>query len=509
MTKPLILGLTASLRNARSRAGSRRLADELAGIHSEPELDAYLCDQANICLDQYMSAGRAAGKPFDELYRDLRRMGGLNGLSNSEVCLVAAMWEVREGGCDIAHIPLPDHFPADGSEVAIDELKSALRRADGFLLATPVYFGDRSSLAQRFIEMIRSDDQLREDLAGKIYAGIAVGAKRNGGQETTLIYQMLDFLNTGLLAVGNDSDTTSQYGGTAHAGDIGTGHKDTYGLNTSKGTGRRIAQVAHQLNASADYELVDRPRIGMWTLQDRNGELGQHLAPFIGERETAVDLTSLNMLSAPIRPCLACDTCPTHVAPDKEYRCIIHRRDDGMVNHHQDFLGVDVLVPAVLSPANRDGLESVYQTFMERTRYLRRGDYVFTDHLVVPLVVSDVDMHEHMDIRMMTSFIRHHTVMHKPFVAWVHNGRIVNEDEVRADFRSVVAHAQTLVAGRLGVATTRAESAQYNPVGYVLAPVKDREQATMDARQKAVAVRRENIERESGQRLRAKSRKIA
>ena len=247
----------------------------------------------------------------------------------------------------------------------------------------------------------------------------------------------------------------------------------------------------------------------MWTLQDRGGELGQHLAPYMGEWEKNADLASLNMLASPIRPCLACDICPTHVAPDKEYRCIIHRRDDGMVNHHQDFLGVDVLVPAVLSPRNRDGLETVYQTFMERTRYLRRGDYVFTDHLVVPLVVSDVEMHEHMDVRMMTSFIRHHTVMHKPIVAWVHNGHILNDAEVRADFQSVVAQARRLVAGRLGVASTRAQSAQYNPVGYILAPAKDKEQATMDARQKAVAVRRKNIERESGERLQAKSRKIA
>ena len=73
-------------------------------------------------------------------------------------------------------------------------LKAALRRADGILLSTPVYFGDRSSLSQRFIETIRSDAALCRDLAGRIYAGLAVGAKRNGGQETTLIYQMMDMV---------------------------------------------------------------------------------------------------------------------------------------------------------------------------------------------------------------------------------------------------------------------------------------------------------------------------
>ena len=65
-------------------------------------------------------------------------------------------------------------------------------------------------------------------------------------------------------------------------------------------------------------------------------------------------------------------------------------------------------MPAVYSPRDRSGLESVYQEFMERTRYLRRGDYVFTDRLVVPLVVAELGSAEHLDIRMLTSFIRHH-----------------------------------------------------------------------------------------------------
>ncbi len=89
------------------------------------------------------------------------------------------------------------------------------------IVSSPVYFGDRGSLVQSLFEFIESDPLLRQDMAGKIYGGLAVGAKRNGGQETTLIYQMLDMLDMGLLAVGNGHETTAQYGGTAKAGDVG------------------------------------------------------------------------------------------------------------------------------------------------------------------------------------------------------------------------------------------------------------------------------------------------
>ena len=46
-------------------------------------------------------------------------------------------------------------------------------------------------------------------------------SERNGGQETTLIFQALDFLNMGCKVIGNGHDTTAQYGGTLVAGDIG------------------------------------------------------------------------------------------------------------------------------------------------------------------------------------------------------------------------------------------------------------------------------------------------
>ena len=132
----------------------------------------------------------------------------------------------------------------NGTNKNLDQLKEKLINADGLIVSGPVYFGDRGSLSQSFLELIQRDLELQDAVSGKLYAGIAVGAKRNGGQETTLIYQLFDFLSLGMLGVGNDSDTTAQYGGTGLAGDVGTMHADDYGLATSIGTGRRISTLA-------------------------------------------------------------------------------------------------------------------------------------------------------------------------------------------------------------------------------------------------------------------------
>jgi multimeric flavodoxin WrbA len=500
MRKPHILGLSASLRNARSKSGSANLTAEVAAIASRADLDTYMDEQARIHLDQFVEAGRAEGRPFDEIYRALQRTGGLKGLSNSEVCLVAAMWAAREKGCSVEHVALADHFPADGSAVDIDALKAKLRASDGFLLSTPVYFGDRSSIAHKFIDMIRADSALQADLAGKLYAGLAVGAKRNGGQETTLIYQMLDLVNLGLLGVGNDSDTTSQYGGTAHAGDIGTIPKDEYGINTSLGTGRRIGRVAAEMSIGKDSRLADPLRLGIWILQDRSGEMAERAAPFLRELQD-VDLRAISLTGYRVRPCLACDICPIHVGPDAEYRCIIARREDGMKQLHEDLLWPDVLVPALYSPRDRTGLESVYQQFMERTRYLRRGDYVYTDRLVVPMVFEEVGANENLDIRVMTSFIRHHTVMAKPVVGLIHNGVLINAEDVRRDLAAAMAQGRRLVQGRLAAASMGAKATQYNPVGYVLSAAKDKEMSTLGARELATQARNEKTVAQARERL--------
>ena len=101
----------------------------------------------------------------------------------------------------IFHILVCQLFPMNGAPRRLNELRKKFS-ADAILISGPVYFGDRGSLVHEFIEYIRSDKKLRDHCKGKVYAGITVGAKRNGGQETTSIYQ-IDMSNLNMLVVGN------------------------------------------------------------------------------------------------------------------------------------------------------------------------------------------------------------------------------------------------------------------------------------------------------------------
>ena len=80
----------------------------------------------------------------------------------------------------------------------------------------------------------------------------------------------MDFLRCNFLAVGNDAQTTAQYGGTGLAGDVGQMYKDSYGLDTSMGVGRRIASVIGKLGL--DRDLKGKLKVLFPILQDKNGE---------------------------------------------------------------------------------------------------------------------------------------------------------------------------------------------------------------------------------------------
>jgi multimeric flavodoxin WrbA len=477
--RPKLLGIAASLRNARWGIGNQELVDSLKSISSEDKLVEFLSYQSELHLENFLKSGRAEGNSFLETYKNLKNNNGDKGLSNSEVTLAAALWAALQNNVDIDHLSLSEYFLASGLTRNLDSLKEKLIAADGLLISGPVYFGDRGSLTHSLIDLIRHDSELRTQLQGKVYAGIAVGAKRNGGQETTLIYQMWDMINLGLLAVGNDSDTTSQYGGTGHAGDVGTMHKDSYGLQTAIGTGRRIASLIRKF--SYRQEIKDKVRILFLVLQDRKNEVQAKIDELVKSFKGDVQATIINITEKNILRCLACDFCPTHIDVDEVYRCIINSGKDDLKSLHEALLHHDVIVPVVLSLNDTSEIVNNYQTFIERTRYLRRGDYVFSNQLVAPLTFEEIGVRENYSIRIMTSMLRHHTVMSKPIIGHIYEGGLLNKAQIQDDFRELIASAKRLTAARLAEASQR-ESSKYNPIGYILSSAQDAENEELNLR---------------------------
>lgn len=497
-SQPKVLGIAASLRNARWGIGNQTLIDSLKQISTKDELLEFLAEQSELHLENFLQSGRTDGKSFLEIYSNLKKSKGDRGLSNSEVALAAALWAAAQKGADIDHLSLSEYFLASGQTRNLAELKEKLIEADGILISGPVYFGDRGSLAHSLIDLIRHDPELRQKLQGKLYAGLAVGAKRNGGQETTLIYQMWDMINLGLLAVGNDSDTTSQYGGTGHGGDIGTMYKDSYGLDTAMGTGRRIGSLVQK--RSYRREMMGAVKVLFLILQDRGHEVQTRIQQLVNSHRNAVDATIINITEKSVLRCLACDFCPTHIDVDEVYRCIIKSSKDDMENLHQELLHHDVIVPVVFSANDTSQIVNNYQTFIERTRYLRRGDYVFSNQLVAPLTFEEIGVRENYSMRMMTSMLRHHTVMSRPMIGHIHNGEVLNQGQIEFEFKELLAHAKQLTAARLA-AVADTENSKYNPVGYILSSAQDEENERLDARKLMKQARTAHLQADAVTRL--------
>ena len=126
---------------------------------------------------------------------------------------------------------------------------------------------------------------------------------------------------------------------------------------------------------------------------------------------------------------------------------------------------------------DRSNLDSVYQVFIERTRYLRRGDYLWSNTLIMPLIYEEVGSRENLHIRMLTSFIRHHTIMLMANIGYIHDGMLLNPQDLIDNWRSSLIQTTRLTTGRLQQEVLDDGSQYYKPVGYILSVAKDEEQS--------------------------------
>ncbi|MBT5401801.1 hypothetical protein HOL24_14970 [bacterium] len=489
MRKPKILAVSASLRNARWGKGIDNLIDKIKKIPNKEELMNFIFIEARVHFEQFIDAGRKDGVPFDELYKNLRKLTGKKGLCNSEIGMVVALWSAYQEGCDIEYVPLSSHFGPTTRTNKLAELKQQLQDSDALLLCTPVYFGDRSSVASDFIEFIRKDEDILSHLSGKPMAGISVGAKRNGGQETTLVYQLLEMTQMGMLGLGNNTETSSQYGGTIMAGDIGTAADDEYGIKSSLGTGKRLARIARIQNYPKKIKLKGKLKVQFWILQDSKDYALNKIKELIELSSEDIVPEIINVTDGDIGRCIACDICPTHVGKDEEYRCIIKRKKDKFVHIHEQFLDNDIIVPVTHSPKDRKLLRTAYQRFIERTRYLRRGDYLFSDVSVMPIVFEEIGSSENLGIRLLTSLIRHQTIMHAPNIGYIHNNNVLNFDEMKEKWLRGIHESKGLTISRLNQ-LKNVDSLSYNPVGYILSVAADNE-CSVEERRKILQTDRE------------------
>jgi multimeric flavodoxin WrbA len=117
----------------------------------------------------------------------------------------------------------------------------------GLVVATPVYFGSMTSQCKAFLDrcvMFRRNGFLLRDKVGGV---IAVGGVRNGGQELAIQAVQAAMLVQDMVVV-SEGRPTSHYGATLWSGHPDGIEKDTFGLETARNLGKRVAEVAARMH---------------------------------------------------------------------------------------------------------------------------------------------------------------------------------------------------------------------------------------------------------------------
>jgi multimeric flavodoxin WrbA len=376
-------------------------------------------------------------------------------LTNTELCAGAALFAAKEMGCEIDFFPLASLFPRrenplmdwDSTEIGLPEdithydfldidtnLKAALiqkiRDADGVILCSPVYFGDRSSVSNKVMQ-IALDQRLFER---KLVASVSAGAKRNGGQETTNIFHLGEALALGAYVVGN-GPKSCQYGGTVIAGDPGTAALDRWGLETCYGTGKRIGQCAKLFNLIP--EKTNRPLkiaalVTMDTPERQLAHLIRQYAKEMSDGFPNVEFHLIQLVDGQIERCIACSICPIPELLQTgdewdSYACIINTKRDMMKSVREIILDCDGLLIAGLNLKDMSRVLYRYQAFTERTRFVRRNDFELSNVPIACFLLEEAGAmgNPMFTLKVMTSYMRHNTIICPPARELQHQGKVL------------------------------------------------------------------------------------
>lgn len=373
-------------------------------------------------------------------------------LSNSEIIAGGAILGAVTAGCDVDYFPLVHLFPPreesvfelkidaamtavtklDTLEIASDafnELTSVLQSSQGVVLSTPVYFGDRSSVANKFMQICSVSSLLRD----KIFGMVSVGAKRNGGQETTDIFGLYEALSQGSFVVGN-GPPTSQYGGTALGGNVGHVLEDRWGLETAVGTGKRVAEVARILG-SRKTEASDGKRIKIAVLVTMDTDrkmLRNYIDGLLRQASDElpwVDFIVEDVIDHRIYRCLGCVTCPKSKGKEGVLpHCVIKDPTDYLERVRKILNTADGAIVAGLNIFEAKRIIFRYQVLMERMRFIRRNDFELTNLLMTGLCYHQFGamVNPIHSLKTMVSYIRHNTIIHQPIDIYEHNGTLLD-----------------------------------------------------------------------------------
>jgi multimeric flavodoxin WrbA len=398
-----------------------------------------------------------------DLEYTIEKMSFSKQISNSDACLMASLFGVHQehGGFDV--IRLRSFFPGKHPDSPPRNSRKLLKisgEADGFIISSPVYFGDCSSYLGSFFNYLRANRLLENRVVGVD----SVGAKRNGGQETAIIFALSEASRNGAIVCGN-GPSTSQYGGTAWAGDLGSVREDAFGIDTSVGLGHKVARVAQALKHGQGGKTDDL-RVSFWITKDRDSIMDKSIRATVGKlkkkfsgriRFRILDLTKLEL-----KRCIGCSVCPFYFDKSDKYGIFRDKiQDDDMKKIYTDLIDTDAVIVAGYNPVEPEGVNDIYRIFVERTRQIRRDNFLLTDVPVAAYSMEEVGQSNPFSMKVMTSFIRQNMIILPPIEQYLNDGKALNDPYGRfVDFIDTAARI------RKGKTSLKALDTRYRPIGY-------------------------------------------
>jgi multimeric flavodoxin WrbA len=160
------------------------------------------------------------------------------GAQTEKIYLQEIMESVKRPYCIACESPCTGRcFQGTELQIVMDKLG----KADGVLIASPVYFGNVSAQLKGFWDKTRS---LRGEkkLLNVVGGALSVGASRFGGQETTLRAIQSLMLVQGMIVVGDGYEE----GDAGHHGVAAQqpAREDTHAQNKAAHLGKRVARVS-------------------------------------------------------------------------------------------------------------------------------------------------------------------------------------------------------------------------------------------------------------------------
>jgi multimeric flavodoxin WrbA len=418
----------------------------------------------------------------NELNKTIKNSGIV--FSNSDIAIAHSLLASKNYGANIELVCITDIFKHKKLDIYYDlmsydsiddideidslsldenmfkELLKKVEEANGIVLGTPVYFGDRSSIANKFLQLTYKYKVLK----GKAFGVVSVGAKRNGGQETANIYSLQEALAQEAIVVGN-GPKTAQYGGTVWAGDVGKAVDDTFGLETSYGVGRQVAQLSEILH-KGEREDKKMKITFLLTMDTEEKKYEKVLREYILRNiHSPLDAQIYNLINETIYRCIACNVCPSPKMVEKlngedfPYHCVVQTKKDNMKQVQEILVNSDTII--FVGVNSHDDLIYRYQAFMERTRFIRHDDFELSNIPAIGMLINELGAtsNQIFNVKVLTSFIRHNTFFLKPIEVVLKDGEVIYEDK----FKKIV---ETLLKINSGREKIDAMEVSYKATGY-------------------------------------------